>query len=910
MKGSAQLLAWVFCVLALLAVPARAGVIEGTVKDGRSGDALIGANVKVAGTSLGAVTDLDGRFTITDVPDGVHSLRAFYGGFAPKVLTGVAVTGDRPVKVDIKLEPMSADDGDAMRIEDIYVTAERVRNTNAAILTERQRSAVIGDGISAEQIRLSPDGTSSDALRRVTGLSIVNNKFVFIRGVTDRYNGTTLNGIGVTSTDTEVDKKSFSFDLIPASLIANTIVAKTATPDLPGDFSGGLVQVSTLDFPSGFMVNASVETGYDEVSSRKDIFVGSSGGDDWKAEDDGTRARPSNLEGVELAKALPNNWTTSGDRTRNNGSYALTLGDNFGVGGGEIGVIASGTYKNSYKVDEYYQEPMADSVRVFMYNGDRYRRRVLMGGLLNVSWRPWRDHKVSIENDYTRSSEDKVTQAVGLPENGDTARVQTITWDQRDLYLGQMSGDHRFAGLKDLAFDWRYAFSNSDAQQPDRKFAVYQRDALGRYQIKENYRTWSALSEDTRTGLANVALPIRSARVKAGYLQSKRERAYNSEAWSTDPSTLRGANRALVLEPIETIFDADHYGPDLFDFKLASAFTGDYTGVHDLTAWYGMADGAFQLFGRSFRTAGGARVEDSKQQVDSPKSAQEPDVIQTAVIDERDVLPSANVTWQVTRASAVRLGYFASVNRPEFREMANVGYRDYDRNQNVIGNPALKRATIRNYDVRFEWFPGVSEVFAVSWFHKELTDAIEEQLLPSPDKYVRTWFNSPTGKNHGYELEARKDLGFLWNGLDNLVLQANYTRVTSEVEYTESRTDPQGNPLTEKKTRTMQGQAPYTVNAGLTYTLPGIGLSMSFLFNRFGRRLDAVGDTRDEDIFEESRDVYDFALTQEFVRLARLKFSIKDIAADDIVYTFGQTGSIWEQVKVGTTYAISLSFNL
>ncbi|HEU4365386.1 MAG TPA: carboxypeptidase regulatory-like domain-containing protein, partial [Candidatus Krumholzibacteria bacterium] len=665
MKGTARLFALISFVLALAAVSARAGVIEGTVKDDRSGDALIGANVKVVGTNLGAVTDLDGRFTIAGVPDGVHSLRVFYGGFTPKVLTGVAVTGDRPVTMDIELEPMSSDDSDAMRIEDIYVTAERVRNTNAAILTERQRSAVIGDGISAEQIRLSPDGTSSDALRRVTGLSIVNNKFVFIRGVTDRYNATTLNGIGVTSTDTDVDKKSFSFDLIPASLISNTIVAKTATPDLPGDFSGGLVQVSTLDFPSGFMASASVETGYDEVSSRKDIFVGPSGSDDWKAADDGTRARPAGVEGVALAKALDNNWATSGDRTRNNGSYALTLGDNFGVGGGEIGVIASGTYKNSYKVDEYFQEPMADSVRVFMYNGDRYRQRVLMGGLLNVSYRPWRSHKFSVENDYTRSSEDKVTQAVGLPENGDTARVQTIQWDQRDMYLGQLSGEHVFAGVKDIKLDWRYAFSNSDARQPDRKYAVYQRDALGRYQIKENYRTWSSLSEDTRTGLANLGLPVRSVRVKAGYLQSKRERAYGSEAWSTDPSTLRGANRALVLEPIDTIFDADHYGPDLFDFKLASAFTGDYTGVHDMTAWYGMADGPFRIAGQSFRAAGGARVEDSKQQVDSPKSAQEPNVIQTAVIDERDVLPSANLTWQVTRASAVRLGYFASVNRPE-----------------------------------------------------------------------------------------------------------------------------------------------------------------------------------------------------------------------------------------------------
>jgi TonB-dependent receptor len=904
-----MLFALVSCVLTLAAVSARAGVIEGTVKDKKSGDALIGANVKVVGTNLGAATDIDGHYVIENVPDGVYSLRVFYGGFTPEVISGIAVAGDKPVKADVKLEPIAGDD--AMRIEDIYVTAERVRNTNAAILTERARSAAISDGISAEQIRLSPDGTSSDALKRVTGLSIVDNKFVFIRGVTDRYNSTTLNGVGVTSTDANVDKKSFSFDLIPASLISNTIVAKTATPDLPGDFSGGLVQVNTLDFPTGLMANVSAESGYDEISSRKDIRVGPEGGDDWKGEDDGTRARPPDVEGVALAKTLPNNWATSPDRSRNNGSYAVTLGNSFGLGGfGEIGVVASGTYKNNYRVSEFYQEPEVSDQRLFMYRGDRFNRRVLMGGLANVSYRPNRNHKVTFENDYTRTADNRVMESMGLPENGDTARVQAITWNQRDLYLGQLSGDHALPALKDIKVDWRYAFSNSDASEPDRKYAVYQRDALGRYTIRENYRTWSALTEDSHTGLANLEVPLGKAKLKTGLLTYKREREFESEAWVTDPSTLRGANRALVIEPIETIFDADHYGPDLFDFKLASAFTGDYTGVHDLNAYYGMADGAFRVLGQNFRAAGGVRVEDSRQQVDSPVSAQEPDNIQTAIIDERDILPSANLSWQTTRTTALRLGYFASVNRPEFREMANVGYRDYERNQNVIGNPNLARATIRNYDVRVEWFPKLGEVLAASWFYKDFNNAIEEQLLPSPDKYVRTWFNSPTGKNYGYELEARKGLGFVWGGLEHLVVQTNYTKVTSEVEYTDTYTDEQGNAIYETRQRTMQGQAPYTFNAGVTYTVPDIGLSMSLLFNRFGRRLEAVGDTRDYDVYEESRDLYDFAVTEEFTPWMRLKFSIKDIAADDIVYTFGDTGSIWESVKVGTTYALSLSFNL
>jgi hypothetical protein len=903
-----------FALVLLAAGAARAGTIEGTVKDGKTGDALIGATVKVVGPNLGASTDLDGKFSIGDVPAGTYSLRVMYTGYSQKIVTGVIVMADGTTPLPIDLEPMAQDQGDAMRIDDIYVTAERVTNTNAAILSERLRSAVIGDGISAEQIRLSPDGTSSDALKRVTGLWVVDDKFVFVRGVTDRYNSTTLNGVSVTGTDTDADKKSFSFDLVPASLIANTVVAKTATPDLPGDFSGGLVQVNTLGLPPDFLLAATAEVGHDEVSSRQGILDAPGGDDDWKGKDDGSRALPSGLEGVELAQALPNTWGTSDDTSRRNGTYGLAVGDRYSLGGGDIGFIASGTYKAGNKVEEFHQAPLGGgeggAYPIFWFDGTRYRTRMLMGALLNVSYQPTPLHRISVENNYSRSAEDKVSQSAGFFESsGDTNHVQLIEWDQRDLYLGQVAGDHQLPFARDLKLDWHVAYSDSKAEEPDRKYAGYERDPRGRYILKENYRTWSDLAEDTFAWNIDAELPLGDGMVKTGFLQSKRERSFDIEAYVTDASKLDRQHRTLVLLPIDEIFAAENYGTGKFLFHPYSPFTGVYDGTHDLNATYGMLDMPFRLAGQSFRFAGGARIEDSDQIVISPKAADDP-TLQTAQIKETDVLPSANVTYQVTRESNIRLGYYKSVNRPEFREMANVGYLDFDRNQGVIGNPDLERAIIDNYDVRVEWFPQIGEVLAVSYFYKKLTDAIEEQLLPAPDRYVRTWFNSPEGKNVGFEIEARKSLGFAWSGLENLVLQGNYTRVDSEVEYTETYTDAQGNPVYETKTRTLQGQAPYTVNAGLVYSVPDIGLSMSFLFNRFGRRLDAVGDTRDEDVYEEPRSVYDVALTEQFTDWIRLKFTVKDIAADDVVHTYGNTGSPWESIKVGTTYAISLSFNL
>lgn len=917
MRGTAGILGVISFMLATAVgiATAEAGVIAGSVKDDKTGEVLVGANISVVGTKLGGATDLDGKYTIQNVPAGLYSLRVMYSGYGQKVIAGVAVGGSETVALNITLEPTSTDQGDAMRIDDIYVNAERVRNTSASVLSEQQHAAVIGNGISAEQIRLSPDGNSGDALKRVTGLSLVDDKFVFVRGVTDRYNATTLNDVVVTGTDTDSDKKSFNFDLIPASLMSNTVVVKSASPDLPGDFSGGLVQINTLGFPQELIATASVETGYDEASSRADVPSPMSSNKDWTAEDHGSRALPSGLEGNALAQALPNTWGTSPAESPLNQAYGLAIGNRYDTGAGEFGFIGSGTYKTGFDIDDFHQEPYAvggdgSRSRLFFADGVRYKQKYLWGGLLNLNYRPLGNHTFSFENNYTRSADNKLTEAFGVPESDDSTRTQTIEWDQRDIYLGQLRGDHEFPDLRGLKFDWRVSYSTSDAQEPDRKFAAYTRVPSGVYILKENIRTWSNLMEDARGAKLDFTYPIGDMNLRAGYLYSKRERSFDVNAYTTLTGQVSRANQYIVLLPIDEVFAGENYGTGKLQFQLFSDLTGKYDGTFDLNAYYGMVDSPFGVAGRRFRFAGGVRVEDSDQVVNSPVSASILD-IQTAQVKETDVLPSANLAYEVTGTTNLRLGYFQSVNRPEFREMANVAYIDFDANQGVIGNPDLERAEIDNYDVRLEWFPGVGEVLAAGYFYKELTDAIEEQLLPAPGRYVRTWFNSPRAKNYGYEIEVRKHLGFLWRDLENLVVQGNYTHVTSEVEYTESHNDPVTNePVYETKQRTMQGQAPYTLNVGLIYSVPSVRLSMSLLYNRFGQRLDAVGDTRDYDVYEESRGVLDFALSEQFTNWMRFKFSIKDITADDVVYTFGTTSSVWESVTVGTTYAISLSISL
>ncbi|MBN1164236.1 MAG: TonB-dependent receptor [Candidatus Krumholzibacteriota bacterium] len=879
----------------------------GVIQDEKSNEVLTAASILVVGTSLGGTTDLDGRFSIRDIPAGTYDIRITCAGYNPKTVPGFLINEGEPVELNVKLRSIG---GDAYVIDDMVVTAERVLSTAAAVLANRKRSAIIGDAISAEQISRSPDATSGEALKRVTGLSVVDDKYVFIRGVTDRYNGTALNGVSVTSTDTDADKKSFSYDLVPASLLSNTVVAKTATPDLPGDFSGGFVQVNTLDFPDDMQLKLTYGQSYNELTSQKDFYSSEGGEKDWYGRDDGSRALPAeDLSGNALARKLPNNWRTRGKEAPLNQKFNIAYGDNYWIGDHELGLVAALTYGSSFKTKPFVESPSFKGTMIAHFEGTHYTRSILWGGLVNLNYKPHPLHKISFKNNYVQSAEEKISFSEGLPETGQFRYKQTIEWDQRNLYLGQLSGDHKLPFLNNLQMEWQGYRSTSEAEEPDRKHVEFEQGAGDWFAFKDNYRTWSQLADDSEGMGADLTLPLSGwFDLKAGILNHKMERTYDITAYSTDPSSVRRPNYGLLVLPVETVFDPDNYGDRKFSFVPVTVFTGEYSGTHDLLAYYGMIDYPFSLGGQRFRLVGGARVEESDQVVNTVKSVDDPTPID-ARVKEKDVLPSLNLTYQFNDKTNLRLAYYKSVNRPEFRELANVLYYDFNRIQNVIGNPDLKRAVIKNFDARLEIFPGLGEVIAVSYFYKDLENAIEERLIPSPERFLRTWFNSPVGHNYGWEIEARKSFGFIHGYGKNFSLAGNYTRIWSSIEYKETKTDKQGKPVTTVDTRVMQGQSPWTVNVSFQYFDPRIGTSVTLLYNNIGRRLSAVGDSRDEDIYHESRDLLDLAINQKFLGHWAAKFTIRNLLESDEIYTVGPDEETFAEYKQVTSYAFSMSYN-
>jgi hypothetical protein len=890
----------VFIVCVAASANGQTGTLSGKVNDEQTGEEIVGANILIVGTRLGATTDIDGKYQVRNLPFGTYSVRISYVGYTTKVVSDVVIKSDEMLILNAGIAPVT------VLAEEVTVTAQRVLATESALLSERKKANAIGDGLSAEQIKRAPDATSGDALKRVTGLSIVDNKFVYIRGITDRYNNTTLNGSAVTST--ESDKKGFSFDMLPSNLIENTIVVKSATPDLPGDFTGGLVQLNTLDFPDQRVLKLSLSSSYNSATSGKEMLAAESSSTDWLGFDNGVRAYPGEKSSmVEFGKSLGNTWAPKKRRAPYNGSLALSFGDQFTVGEeNHVGFISSLSYKNGAQHSKISLTDVSagTSSRLFESVADEYS--VLWGGIANFSYKFAGAHKISFKNTYNHSAEDKTSFSEGYNgDNDEFVRRTTSFWSQRSVYSGQLTGDHNFAELAGLNVQWKASASSSSRRDPDRRDLEYTVGATSPddpYIAKPGERSWARLDEKIFGAGLDLLLPIESIKLKGGFSLERRDRSYSIRYFQMDH---RSAPSLAVL-PIDHIYAPENFGAGKFSVIEISKPSDKYSADQNIVAGYVMADAPFIVADQHFRFVGGARVENARQNVLTTQKANTVDATPVE-LRNTDILPSVNLAYIINDVTNVRLAYSQSVNRPEFRELSSVSFYDFETFEYVVGNTQLRRALARNYDVRFEMFPKVGEVLAVSYFQKRISSPIEQSLTDFGAPY-RSWFNSDNGVNYGWEFECRKSLDFLGGYFSNFLVNVNYTRIFSKVEFNKTVSNGQGGDVVVRSSRPLQGQSPYMINVSLLFTEPTFGSSINVLYNRNGERLDAVVIDGDGDIFEQPRDVLDLAFTQPLVTGLEAKFTIKDVLGNDIV--FARRGETYRRIVRGTTYGLSVSITL
>jgi outer membrane receptor protein involved in Fe transport len=861
------------------------GSVSGKITDNKTNEELIGANVLINGTSIGASTDIDGFYRVSNIPAGIYDLKISYISYQTIVIEKIEIKAGTDLQINVSLDPAAAE------LQEVVVTAEALKSTEVSVLKIIKNSENIVDGISAELISKNNSSDGADILKRMTGVNISEGKYAVIRGVGDRYNNTLLNGANIPGTDPE--KKSFSYDLFPASLIENIVTSKTFTPDKPADFSGGLVQINTMEFPPGFFLDVSTSSSFNSLTSGKEFLSYSGGSKDFFGYDDGTRNIPSVINGDKVVKgnysneeisnitaAFSNNWNTNSNSAPYNGSFKLSLGDKLFTGKNNVlGYVGSLTYSNSSSRKNFEQKSYAFDGERYNYTGANYSREVVWGGLLNISYKFGASDKLSFKNIYNRNAEDETVIYSGNYTGASQFReVTSLRYVSRSLLSNQLLGEHHFGLLKGMGLEWNLSYSQSERDEPDARRFIYSRefsepDDPMRFQLDQSLATryYGSLADKNISGTAAFNLKLSDApeipKLKTGFTVDRKNRDFNARIFGF--RNIPGGNfieeDSILQLPVDRIFIEENINNKFIEVTEITKPSDSYTSGQNIYAGFIMFDGSY--FSK-LRVSLGIRHENSSQRLNSfSQTGSEINVNE----NYNDWLPALNLTYFLSETMNLRFGFSKTLARPEFRELAPFSYFDFTANELVIGNENLKRSLIQNYDLRYEVFPGAGELAALSIFYKKFNDPIEQILVASSSfEPIRSYANGRTANNYGAEFELRKSLSFISDLTEDISFIGNVTYIKSEIQISEKDGF-------QNSKRPMQGQADYIINTGLYYDNNDIGLTSSLIFNKTGHKIEKVGFAGIGDVIELPRDQIDFAVSKNIFTNFNLKISVRNI---------------------------------
>lgn len=929
-------IAIVIAVLSGLPLFAQEGQITGRVIDATNGEPMTRATVRLLNTTKGTLTNTSGTYTLSDVSPGTYSLKISYIGYAEKVIEGVVVSPGRTVRQDITLSVRSQSG------TTITVTGKIGRQTESAALIERRRSASVDDAISAQEISRAPAGDAGDAMRRVTGVSVVGSRYVVVRGLTERYSATQLNGVNLPSPEPE--KKVVPFDMFPSSMISRLTTVKTFTPDNPGDFAGGLVKISTRDYPESFLLGVSLGSGFNSETVGTAGLAYAGGGTDYLGVDDGTRALPAGLQPgrrttstdqANLLRRFTNNvWTPTRENLGPSGSFNISVGDRYDIGM-PIGFLLSTSYSRgaAYRQEEQRLPLLSVSEGThdlrFDYDAERTEVSTIWGGLLNLSAQPAPEHKVSFKAVYNHNTDDETRQVTGLYNQSTTGdlRYTRLRYLERTLASYMLSGEHQVEGLGNSKIEWRGSLSTASRYEPDNRSTTYLKgldETAFRFVNNfgsNNGRFFSDLNDREISAGLDWMLPIALTesgpiRAKFGGLGRFRNRDFTARRFVFTTNT---SDPAVTTLAPESLFTPENVEKGLIVFNDETQSNDRYDASETINAGYAMVD--FPISG-AFRLIAGARFEDWAVRLTSINPLTE--IRDTALAVERgqsDVLPSLNLVYSWGEEMNVRGSFSQTLARPEFRELAPFRFDDY--RQSTYGNPALERTRITNYDIRWEWFPGPGEVVAVSAFYKSFINPIEQVYLIGSGISVEP-ANAHDAMSSGLEFEFRKGLEFLDPSLAGFSVGGNLTLVSSEVTFTPGEflrvfdgvnVIDYGPEVLTSTQRALQGQSPYVVNLSLGYDNAGSGTSATLLYNSFGERIALVGTEGIPDTYEQARPSLDLSLAQRLPLGLQVKLSAKNLLNNEsrFVQRF-ESGAVQETIVTeryitGRSFSIGLGFS-
>lgn len=890
----------IFTILGLASLASLAqetGQISGSIIDAENGETIIGASVGITGTTKGAATDLDGVFTIRNLEPGVYSVTVSYISYQTQTITGIQVVAGETAILNLALKT------DITNLDEVVVTAEAIRSGEAGLLSIQRKAVPVQDGISAEEISRSTDGNVGSAMKRVSGVSVVGGKDVYVRGLGNRYSNVQLNGSPIPSTNP--NKKEAPVDILSSGIVDNIIVQKTYTPDQSGEFSGGSVQIITKEFPNDPNMTFSYSTSINSNSTFKDYLGYNGGGTDYLGYDDGFRALPSDLndsqitstdEAGRIVNGLNNSWSSKNIQSLPSQKFGLSYANQFNQDKMPIGIVSSLSYKyatdsrrdETLRYINNYNENNGDILLGSDYVRNSGEESTSLSAMLNLFVKPNDVTKLGIKNLYSNSSTNQFSEIEGSYYNFDNENRQTVLeFDRRAIYSSSLIFETFFREFMESSLDASFTFSKAVRDLPDRRTTQYIRTDTGDLEVilpfRGNSHFFSFQDDNNYSGKLDFDFnPMNKLSAKVGVFGLLKNREFESYKLIYDDNPDVNAPDVDRSLSAEDIFTTDNITNGSLLLTERTSSRDSYNGEQELFAGYFTFNWSPSS---AWNFVTGLRAENSSQSIDGE-----------TLIDELDLLPAINVTFRPSEKTNLRGAFSITLARPEFRELSDFNFQDFVGGRTVFGNPSLERTKIYNYDLRVETYPNVGELFAFSVFYKKFENPIEIFYRITQNNEVR-YDNVASATLYGVELEGRKDI------TEQLKLSANFSYILSDVNYAEGAS--QGRQANAE--RPMFGQSPYTLNMNAFYLLPKINSELTLSYNTFGKRISAVGNNEQpDDEYEQSFNKLDLSFTKNFGK-ASVNASIENILNDNVVYKQGDI--ITNRYEIGTSFSVGFNYS-
>lgn len=917
-----------------LSSAAQKGKIEGKVTDAKTGSKISGVSISVNDEKVMTATNVDGGFVINLDAGKKYTIKLTSVGYLTKEVSEIEVAANQVTNIDIVLEASSK-----LENEVVVKSSSRKESTNA-LISYQKNSSVVAQVISAEAIRRSPDKNTGEVLKRVPGASVQEGKYLVIRGLADRYNQSMLNGVLLSST--EPDRKTFSFDILPSSMIDNIIINKAFIPELPGEWAGGLIQVNTKDVPSKNFFSVQVGTGFNTQTIGKDFYAYKGSNTDFLGFDNGARALPNDIptkanfaqlsseEKIVFGKQFKNIWAAE----KMNSTIAPLLNESLLINGGftkkigsnsKLAVILAANYSRSNKRTDFANQINTfDNNNVpnlsFNYENKKYSQDILAGALANVTLQLGSNSKISFKNMLNVNTTNYTTLRTGrdFESRGENIKATELAFKANTFFNTQVSGDHNLKQYN-AKFHWFGSFNILDQYIPDQRRIQYNQEdenddnsayllQIGASPTSQKYgsRYYGFLSDYIYTAGGDLAktFTIKNLQqtVKGGYFLQIKDRLFDSRPFAI---YLPSDNRALVLLSADKVFATENFGngsDNKFSFNELSGDRYRYVANSILNAGFLQFDNQLS---EKIRVVWGLRVEDFDQVIGSMKKS-DPRHVYNKVTD---YLPGINVTYKINDKTNFRVSGSQTVIRPEFRELSTFQFYDFDLGATVAGYTKLVRTKISNLDVRYEYYPRGGELFTAGIFYKYFRNPIESIFNPGSGGASNTYnfINADKANSFGAEVEFRKKLDFNPT-LKNFTVQGNFSYIYNRVVDENSSTD-----------RPMQGQSPYLINAAVQYDIEKYGVNTTLLFNQIGRRISYVGGSGQPPIWENPRPVLDFQVAKKvFQKKGEVKLNVSDIFNTMAIYYHdpenvgkydGSNTPFAIKRRFGTNIGISFGYN-